>query len=125
MYTIIVKIPILAIPFAYGPEAASYLFVTFASLPIAIPDVTVEEVSPIATPACTAEAFFPIATPEPDDITVCKSFPFLSVVGAATTLAPSPKEIALATFVEALGPIAIALFSVAPSLICFLHHLIL
>ena len=71
--------------------------------------------SPIATPACVAVAFLPIATPEPEDITVCNKVPALSFVGPGSTLAPSPKDTALSTFVEALGPIAIALFAVAPS----------
>ncbi|VTX90893.1 Uncharacterised protein [Fusobacterium periodonticum] len=72
--------------------------------------------SPIAIPACTAVALLPIATPEPDNNSApTKTLPFESFVGPGTTLAPSPKEIALATFVEALGPIAIALFAVAPS----------
>ena len=72
--------------------------------------------SPIATPACVAVAFLPIATPEPEVITDCNKVPALSFVGPGSTLAPSPKDTALSTFVEALGPYSNSIyFAVAPS----------
>ena len=56
-----------------------------------------------------------IATPESVDIVVCNKVPLLSFVIPETIFAPSPKDTPLSIFFEALVPISIVLFAVAPS----------